>query len=304
MNSCAGGHFGRMSIKLTAISMVKNEEYWIWYSLTSVSAVVDEILVFDNHSTDRTVDVIRGMDHISERLQLFEGFGGPSEQDNREAMLAEARTRGATHVLFLDGDEIHRESNLAFCRKLLELHDHQPALQDPPRNHGRARDHEPTDGILIKNIGFRPIHPGFAGVDTCRPQDLRQPDTDHGCYNYAVRICSLAGLKGNGKEWGQHGFLETGDQYIQSSAHTLWLPKMYYYHFSWHPRSSQREGGAQYGHGVKDFGAVALPLHVSPPEVLFRGDGPPNPSLVSWGLRDSADVDSMTGAEPVADPVL
>lgn len=282
-----------MGTKLVAVSMVKNEEYWIWYCLTSVHRHVDEILVFDNHSKDRTVAVIEGMQHIADKLSLFCRFGGPSEQENREEILAEARRRGATHVLFLDGDEVHSDESLAFCRQLLELQDHQPALNDPPSNHGRPRDDQPTDGVLIKNIGFRPLHPGFGGIDTCRLPDFAQPDTDHGCYNFAVRICHLANLHGNGQEWGRHGFLDTGDQYIQSSAQTLWLPKLYYYHFSWHPRSSIRAEGGDYGHGVCDHGSKPLPDYISPPAALFRPDGPSNPTLEAWGLKGGAVLQPM-----------
>lgn len=39
-------------MKLISISMIKDEEYWIWYALTSVAPHVDEVLVFDNHSSD------------------------------------------------------------------------------------------------------------------------------------------------------------------------------------------------------------------------------------------------------------
>lgn len=53
-------------MKLVSLSMVRNEEYWIWYSLTSVYPHVDEILVFDNGSEDRTVDIVRGMRHLGE----------------------------------------------------------------------------------------------------------------------------------------------------------------------------------------------------------------------------------------------
>ena len=66
-------------MKLVALSMVKNEEYWIWYSLSSVYHQVEEILVFDNFSDDRTVEIVRGMEHIADKLVLFERFGGPSE---------------------------------------------------------------------------------------------------------------------------------------------------------------------------------------------------------------------------------
>jgi len=272
-------------MKLVAVAMVKNEEYWIWYSLTSVYPHVDEILVFDNRSQDRTVEIVKGMRHVADKLTLFEGFGGDSEHGNREAMLRAARARAATHVLLLDGDEIHVDQNLAFCRKLLELHEHQPALHDPPRNHMRPLDHEPTDGVLIKHIGFRPVHPGYAGPHTCRPLDLSEPDTAHGCYNFAIRIASLASLHGNGKEWGQHGFLEAGDVYIQSSPCTLWLPGLWYFHMTQHPRSSLSRELHGYARKPENSGSKPLPRGFHPPRVLFRPDGPSNPTLVTWGLR-------------------
>ncbi len=275
--------------------MVKNEEYWIWYSLTSVYAQVDEILVFDNFSQDRTVEIIQGMAHVADKLHLVQGFGGSSEQQNREHMLWEARNRGATHVLFLDGDEVHVEECLSLCRQLLQSHEHDPALQDPPANHQRPLDHEPTDGILIKNIGFKPVHPGFAGIDTCRPLDLAEPDTNHGCYNFAIPISALDGLHGNGLEWGQHGYLEKDEIYIQSSPHTLWLPGLWYYHFNSHPRSSLRDPNS--GHWIRpvaDQGSVPLPQHVHPPAVLFRSDGPGNPTLDAWGL---AVADTVHGVQ-------
>ena len=36
---------------------------------------------------------------------------------------------------------------------------------------------------------------------------------------------------------------------------------------------------------VKDLGSVTLPGHVRAPAVLFRPDGPSNPTLEMWGLR-------------------
>jgi hypothetical protein len=276
-------------MKLVSLSMVRDEEYWIWYALTSVAPHVDEILVFDNHSTDRTVEIVRGMRHLGDKVSLFERFGGDSEHDNRERMLDEARRRGATHVLTVDGDEVHADEVLSFCRRLLEVHEHAPGLADPPRNHGRPFDPEPTDGILVKNIGLRPICPGFAGPGTCRPQDYAAPDTDHGAYNYLTRISSLANLRGNRLEWGRHGFVETGDLYVQSSPHTLWLPGLWFLHFSFHPRSSARtRGSVGWVRPVDDHGSVPVHAHVHLPAALLRPDGPGNPTLAAWGITDPA----------------
>ena len=267
--------------------MVKNEEYWIWYALTSVAPHVDEILVFDNHSDDRTLEIVRGMRHLGAKLTVFEGFGGDDEQANREATLAEARRRGATHVLTLDGDEVHADAVLSFCRQLLEVHEHHPALHDPPRNHGRPFDPTPTDGVLVKNLGLRPICPGLAGPGTCRPADYVLPDTEHSAYNYLTRITSLANLRGNGQSWGRHGFVETGDLYVQSSPHTLWLPGLWFLHFGFHPRSSRRQTDRMaWERQPLDQGWVPIHAHVHWPAALLRPDGPGNPTLEAWGVTE------------------
>gem|GEM_PF-3298039 len=274
-------------MKLIALCMAKNEEYWIWYALTSVQPWVDEIHFFDNHSEDRTLEIVRGMKHLGDRLRIHPEYGGESEQANREGCLETAREAGGTHVLFLDGDEVHIGAHLAFARRLLEVTEHEPPLPDPPRNPEVPGDHSPTDGILVKNIGFRPVHPGYEGPGTSIPQDLLQPDGDHGCYNFAIRISSLCNLRGNGLEWGRHGYLETGGVYIQSSSRTLWCPRLHYYHFTHHPRSSARkEGGGVWIRKPQDLGSVPVRPSVEVPEVLFRPDGPANPTLEAWGLRD------------------
>jgi glycosyltransferase involved in cell wall biosynthesis len=299
-------------MKLVAVSMVRNEEYWIWYALTSVYPHVDRILVFDNHSQDRTVEIVRGMAHIADKLVLFENFGGESEHENRQAILEAARRCGATHVLTLDGDEVHADEVLGFCRRLLEVSTHHPPLNDPPQNHGRPMDPTPTDGILIKNIGLRPICPGFAGPGTCRPHDYLEPDTNHSCYNYATRITSLHNLRSNGLEWGLHGMVETNDVFVQSSPHTLWLPGMWYLHFSYHPRSSLRRSGTnQWARPVRDLGSVPIHAHAHWPAVLLRPDGPGNPTLESWGMHEPppgrpranlADLAAQAASDPGSRP--
>ncbi len=272
-------------MRLVAISLVRNEEYWIWYALTSVYPYVDRILLFDNHSTDATLEIVRGMRHVADKLSITERFGGSSEHENREHCLDAARAAGGTHVLFLDGDEVHIGADLGFARRLLEAHEHTPGLADPPHNATPPGDPTPTNGVLIKNIGFKPIHPGFAGPCSSIPRDFSQPDTDHSCYNFAIRICSLANLTGNGEEWGRHGYRETGGAYIQSSPHTLWCPKLHYFHMTLHPRSPS--GSADVGswrRPVEDHGSKPLPAHVEIPEVLTRADGPGNPTLARWGM--------------------
>ena len=271
---------------LVALSMVRNEEYWIWYSLTSVLPHVDRILVFDNFSEDSTRDVVRGMEHLGDKLTLTERFGTEDENENRERCLEVARRVGGTHVLFLDGDEVHSDHDLGFARRLLETCEHNPPLNDPPRNDSGPGDHTPTDGALVKNIGFKPVHAGYGDVRSSIEADFTQSDHDHGCYNFAIRIASLENLRGNGLDWGRHGYVETGDCYIQSSPYTLWCPGLHYYHLTHHPRSSRRDPGAHsWVREPRDLGSKPLPNSVETPSVLFRPDGPSNPTLEAWGLR-------------------
>jgi glycosyltransferase involved in cell wall biosynthesis len=273
-------------VKLVAICMVKDEEYWIWYALQSVAPFVERILLFDNHSQDETLGIVRNMRSLSDKLEIHEHFGGESENENRERCLEAARAEGATHVLFLDGDEVHNERDLALARRLLEVVQHEPPLREPPDNQRAPLDHTPAEGVLIKHVGFKPVHAGFEGPRTCIPQDRAQPDSDHGCYNFAIRICTLAGLRGNGKEWGQHGYLENEGTYIQSSPYTLWAPGLFYHHFTHHPRSSRRDpSSGQWIRPVRDLGSVPVRAAVELPNVLFRSDGPVNPTLKAWGLR-------------------
>lgn len=286
-------------MKLIALSMLRNEEHWAWYALTSVAPYVDRILAFDNYSEDRTVDVLRSMKHIGEQLEVIADFGGPSEHENRAACLDRARDEGATHVLFLDGDEVHCDSSLAFARRFFDWSEHKPGLQYPPRNDSAPGDHNPTEGVLVRNLGFRPLHPGFEGPHTCIPHDVAGRHDDHGCYNFAIRICSLDGLQSNGLEWGQHGYVEPDGRYIQSSPYTFWMPELRYWHFTHHERSSRRDPGSHaWVRPVQDLGSSAIPIewNVEVPRVLSRPDGPSNPTLERWGMRPATSVSTVGSA--------
>lgn len=106
-----------------------------------------------------------------------------------------------------------------------------------------------------------------------------------------MRITSLHNLRGNGLEWGKHGFVETGRIHIQSSPHTLWLPGMWYLHFQHHPRSAlRRPGDSGWTRPVRDLGSEAIHGHVHLPAVLLRQDGPDNPTLAAWGMGRLQDL--------------
>jgi hypothetical protein len=47
--------------KITVHSIVKNDDRWIFYSITSVIDYVDEILIYGADSTDNIVKIIKAI---------------------------------------------------------------------------------------------------------------------------------------------------------------------------------------------------------------------------------------------------
>jgi glycosyltransferase involved in cell wall biosynthesis len=57
---------------ITAVVRVKNEEEWVEPCLVSVAAAVDEMVVVDNGSTDRTPEILAGLARtLAPKLRLF-----------------------------------------------------------------------------------------------------------------------------------------------------------------------------------------------------------------------------------------
>lgn len=83
--------------------LVRNEENWVWYALTSVIDFFDKILVWDTGSTDKTVEIIKT---IKSPKISFKQYGPVTRETfvcARQAMLEETK---ASWVFIIDADEI------------------------------------------------------------------------------------------------------------------------------------------------------------------------------------------------------
>ena len=88
---------------ISAHCIVKNEERFVWYAIQSVIDSVDEVLVYDTGSTDKTVEIIQT---IQSPKLLFEQKG-PADPARHTRLRQEMLERTKTDwVLILDGDEI------------------------------------------------------------------------------------------------------------------------------------------------------------------------------------------------------
>lgn len=99
-------------MKIWVNTIVNNEENFIWFAVMSVVKYVDQILIWDTGSTDRTVQVIKELkSRLGTKLEFKEvGRVDPMEFTNmRQKMLEQSK---ADWILILDGDEIWWEDSI------------------------------------------------------------------------------------------------------------------------------------------------------------------------------------------------
>ncbi|MBP6859524.1 MAG: glycosyltransferase [Candidatus Magasanikbacteria bacterium] len=98
-----------MSVTLTAHCLVKNEENFIGYAISSVIDFVDEVLVFDTGSTDKTVAIIKQLQLTYPHKIIFEEKGS-ADKVRHTALRQEMIERTKTDwFMILDGDEVWKK---------------------------------------------------------------------------------------------------------------------------------------------------------------------------------------------------
>ncbi|HOX96079.1 MAG TPA: glycosyltransferase family 2 protein [Candidatus Woesebacteria bacterium] len=91
--------------KIVVHCLVKNEERFIWYAINSVLPFADKVMIWDNGSTDKTVEIIKSIK--SPKIEFEE-----HEATTREAIgllrqeMIEKTPKGYDWLLVLDADEI------------------------------------------------------------------------------------------------------------------------------------------------------------------------------------------------------
>lgn len=101
---------------IIAHCLVKNEEKFIWYSISSVLDFVDEIIVWDTGSTDKTVEIIKSIKSSKVRFQERGEADAQRISSLRQEMLNETN---AGWVMILDGDEIWYKNALCEVQEIV-----------------------------------------------------------------------------------------------------------------------------------------------------------------------------------------
>lgn len=90
-------------MKITAHTLVKNEQNWIWFSLMSVIDYVDELLVWDDSSTDSTPQIIKAINSSKIKYRQTQTGSARNHTLIRQQML---EATDSDWILILDGDEV------------------------------------------------------------------------------------------------------------------------------------------------------------------------------------------------------
>jgi len=92
-------------MKIIAHCLVKNEENFIWFAISSVINFVDEIMVWDQGSVDNTISIIKSIKSNKIKFKSVRGEVAKLRQKMVEATSAD-------WIFILDGDEVWPEVSI------------------------------------------------------------------------------------------------------------------------------------------------------------------------------------------------
>ncbi len=114
--------------KIAACYITKNEEDYIEYSIKSIYSMVSKIVVVDNCSTDRTLEILEKMDDPQKKIVVISRkFANKTEQRNVYADMI-TKENGYDWLWVLDGDEVFDNENLRKIEHLIFANDNVPAF--------------------------------------------------------------------------------------------------------------------------------------------------------------------------------
>ncbi|MFH1689389.1 MAG: glycosyltransferase, partial [Candidatus Eisenbacteria bacterium] len=232
--------------KISAPMIVKNEERGIRKALESLRDVVDEIVVVDTGSTDRTMEIVEEVGHEwwegSVQRPVLKLLEHPWQDDFSEARNFAQNACTGDWCVILDGDEvlepgdlrasIHAAADHAVCGIAVELAGIVVQYQRAHRR-DRFRWSRPVHNQLVlaegkKGARFVPstaaisesYSKGQERVDRSIPMLLslygKDPSDPH-APSYLARIAMWSGKWEEGRRWAEKVIASSGDGY-----HATW----------------------------------------------------------------------------------
>lgn len=142
-------------MKLTAGIRVKNGQLWAEECLSSLSEIVDEICIFDDGSTDATVEICRSFPAVTHLLRWEKDFF--HEGIDRNVVMAMVKDTEPDWILMMDIDEVFEEHFIEELPGMLAQEEFQ-AWGFRMLHFWRGKTHFRVDGVWGHET-TRHIHP-------------------------------------------------------------------------------------------------------------------------------------------------
>ena len=141
-------------MKLIGLMPVRNEDWVLGLSARAALMWCDELVVLDHACADLSWELLCGVHKESGgRCPVMATRTGLTwtEMSHRQALLTNARLRGATHIALIDADEVLTGNLLQRIRFMIEVLPEQTVLQLPWLALPRSVDRYLTEGIWGEN---------------------------------------------------------------------------------------------------------------------------------------------------------
>ncbi len=100
---------------ICAHMVVKNEDRFVWYAISSVLPYVDEFIIYDTGSTDDTVKIIKSFAESRIKFKQFQIKGAGEIAGLRNKQIQETQS---SWFWIVDGDEIYSEN---LCKEIITI---------------------------------------------------------------------------------------------------------------------------------------------------------------------------------------
>lgn len=98
--------------KIWGVTLVKNEDRYLWFAVSSVINYLDKVLIWDTGSTDQTVKVIKELQKKYPNKIEFREYGEVDEERFTKARQEMLDLTKSDWFLVLDGDEVWWEASI------------------------------------------------------------------------------------------------------------------------------------------------------------------------------------------------
>lgn len=95
--------------------IVRNEDRFVWYAISSVLPFIDKLLIFDTGSTDRTVAIIK---QFNDKKIIFREKGEVETKGMTQLREEQIKATNTDWLWIIDGDEIYPQKT---ARKIIQI---------------------------------------------------------------------------------------------------------------------------------------------------------------------------------------